>query len=242
MTMRPNELEALAVEFWENASITSRDLELAIPLAVPASVIRLKDLRPVVIWRWLLRQGIRLSLAVQDRPLDGCIVAYRGHAVLFLTAGLEGCYERMILAHELGHWLAHYHRPRQRVLRRLGPSVQPVLDGERPTTTEEEVAGVLAGVVLGPHQHYMERDFDPRRIARTDQVERDATALACELCAPRRELFARAAARGLAAKVDSWVRLLREEFAFPESWACVHAARQLSRCRERRRFTDYLGL
>jgi hypothetical protein len=241
--MRVDDLEAVAADFWERADgVKSRppDLERALPLVLPAGVVRLEGLCPSVVRRWLLRRAIRLPLDVADRPLDGCLVAHRGRAVIFLAAGLEAGYERVILAHEAGHLLAQYEGPRRRVLRRLGPSVLPVLDGERPPTPEEQLAGALAGVVLGAHAHYMERGFDPRSVTRTDCAEQTATALACELLAPRRAVVARA--RGLPRERDRWGRLLREEFALPGPWADLYAARLFRLQGRRQTFTDSLGL
>ena len=243
--MRADRIETLADEFWERAGLTGtlpRDLEGAVPLAAPVAVVRLGELRPLTVRRWCLRQGIRLPLDVRDRPLDGCVVAYRGRAVIFLEAGLAADQGRVILAHELGHFLADYEWPRRRVLLRLGPSVLPVLDGDRPPSGAEELAGVLAGVPLGAHAHFMERGFDPRSTAATARAERIASALACELLAPRRAVRGVAAARRLPDSPDSWVPLLRDEFGLPESWAAEYAARLLRRQTRGRTFTDLLGL
>jgi hypothetical protein len=241
--MKREQIERLAAEFWERAGVPvtrPRDLEPAVPLATPGSVVRLDDLRPVSVRRWLLRRGIRLPVDTTDRPLDGCIVAYRGWAVIFLAVHLDDARARMILAHELGHFLAHYDWPRRRVLRRLGPGVLPVLDGERPASVAEELAGLLAGVRVGAHVHVMERRFDPASLARTDRAERTASALGCALLAPRAEVLARAAARRLPADAVGWERVLREEFGFPDRWAALYAAGL--RPRQVRRFTDSLGL
>src|SRR5262249_39867807 len=149
---RPEQIEALAADFWDRAGRPAAypcDLEAALTLAAPVSVQRLNGLCPLAVRRWLLRHGIRLPLQVEDRPLDGCLMAYRGWAVIFLAAGLEAADERVILAHELGHFLGDYDWPRRRAVSRLGPGVLPVLDGERPPTPAEDLAGVLAGVALG---------------------------------------------------------------------------------------------
>jgi hypothetical protein len=243
--MRAEQIETLAAVFWERAGVPvafPRELEQAIPLAVPVGVVRLEDLFPITVRRWFLRRGIRLPLEVQDRQLDGCIVAYGGRAVIFLAADLETCDERLILAHELGHFLADYEWPRQRILKRLGLSILPVLDGARRPSPAEDLGGVLAGVSLGAHVHYMERGFDPRSIALTDRVERTASELGCELLAPRQTVLSNARERNLPDHTDLWGKLLRDEFGLPERWADQYAARLLRRQDRGRTFTDLLGL
>jgi hypothetical protein len=242
--MKAAQIETLAAVFWERAGVPGafpRKLEPAILLAVPVGVVRLENLVPVTVRRWFLRRGIRLPLEVPERPLDGCIVAYGGQAVIFLAADLVADQERVILAHELGHFLADYEWPRQRIVKRLGASLLPVLDGARSPSPAEDLAGVLAGVSLGAHVHYMERGFDPRSIALTDRVERIASELGCELLAPRQTVLARARERQLPDKMGSWTKLLREEFGLPECWADRYAARLLH-WTVRRTFTDLLGL
>jgi hypothetical protein len=46
----------------------------------------------------------------------------------------------------------------------------------------------------------------------------------------------------LPTEAETWERLLREEFAFPDSWAEEYAARLLRQRDRRRTFTDFLGL
>jgi hypothetical protein len=169
-------------------------------------------------------------------------MAYRDGAVIFLAAGLEAADERVTLGHELGHFLGDYEWPRRRAVSRLGPGILPVLDGERLPTPAEEIAGVLAGVALAAHVHYLERGFDPRRQAAVNRVERAATELACELLAPRQVMGDRAAARQLPDYPEPWVALLRDEFGFPRSWADLYAGRLLRRRDRRRGFSDSLGL
>jgi hypothetical protein len=117
--------------------------------------------------------------------------------------------------------------------------VLPVLDGERSPSRAEEIGGLLAGVNLGAHIHFMERRFEPRCLERIDRVERTASALGCALLAPRQEVLVRAAARRLTADLAGWVALLREDFGFPEAWASLYAAQLRP---SSRRFTDWLGL
>ena len=124
------------------------------------------------------------------------------------------------MAHEFAHYLAEYLAPRERAVRRLGPTVLPVLDGDRPPTAAEQWAGALAGVSLGLHAHYLERAYDPARDADTDAAERRANVLGLELLAPWREVVA--AADGSAAVLEP---LLIGRYGLPAAWAAGYARR-----------------
>jgi hypothetical protein len=241
-----DEVAALAEEFWERVGFREpfpRDLERVLVLSTPAFPVRLPGLCPSAARHWLSQRGISLPLSVPDRPLDGCIVAYRGHAVIFVEEGLPPDHGRAVLAHEFAHFLADYQRPRERAVRRLGPSLLPVLDGERPATAAEELAGALAGVTLGAHVHYMERSFDPSALSATDRVERRADALACELLAPRAAVCAAVGEGGrLPREARPSRRVLRERFGLPGRWAAAHAGRLARAARRQRTFSDLLGL
>jgi len=169
------DLLVLAADFWERVGSPlpyPRDLDEVILLTAPVWIVRLAGLRPSGARGWLHRRGLELPLTVAERPLDGCILAFRGRAVIFLEARLDPVYHRVILAHEFAHYLAEYERPRLQVVRRLGESVLPLLDGQRSATPPEVLAGALAGVSLGAHLHFMERTFDPRCLVETARVER----------------------------------------------------------------------
>jgi hypothetical protein len=234
----------LAADFWERVGAPGpfpRDLERPIVLTTPVFVVRLPGLCLARVREWFTSRGASLPLRTPERPLNGCLVAFRGRVGIFLNARLRRRQERVILAHEFGHYLSAYEWPRGRVVSRLGPSVLAVLDGERRPTPAEELAGVLARVPLGVHAHYMDRTFDPRRVAVIEGVERTANALACELLAPACAVREEARQVGVPAEPAAWGRLLGHRFGFPVSWACAYAA-HLLRSAGRRRFTDTLGL
>jgi hypothetical protein len=234
----------LAADFWERVGTPAswpRDLERPILLTTPVFVVRLRDLCLARAREWFTRRRAALPLEAPERPLNGCLVAYRGRVGIFLDARLRPREERVILAHEFGHYLSAYEWPRDRAVRRLGPSVLAVLDGERRPTPAEELAGALTRVPLGVHAHYMDRTFDPRRVAVIEGVERTANALACELLAPAQAVSAEVFQAGLPADSAAWGRLLVDRFGFPVSWAGAYAG-HLLRQGGRRRFTDTLGL
>jgi hypothetical protein len=240
-----DDLARLADEFWQDdprASAFPRDLEPALLLRTPVFVERLDGLSPARVQAWLAGVSFPVKLKTPDRPLNGCVVAYREHAAIFLDAALAADEARVILAHELGHYLAEYDWPRRRVLARLGASVLPVLDGHRKAEAPEEWAAALAGVSLHEHVHFMERAFDPRAIAAHDRAERTANELACELLAPAGLVLQQGRTLDLGDDPAGWEGMLTAGFGFPRPWAWAYAERLAGLRRRRRTFTDVLGL
>jgi hypothetical protein len=236
--MSPEVVSALACDFWDRVGWPTFpcDLEGVLLLATPVWPVRLAGLAPGAVRQWLRSRRIDLPLDIPERPLDGCIVAYRDHAVIFVEAALPADEARLILAHEFAHYLADYERPRLRAVRRLGPTLLPVLDGARGASVPERLAAALADVSLQVHVHYMDRSEGPRLVA-TRRVEAAANALACELLAPRRVVRSAASRAGS----NDWRRLLVEVFGLPPRWAAIHGARLARDKRRRRTFTDLLG-
>jgi hypothetical protein len=236
----------LAASFWDRVAELPpfpRNLEATIAQVTPVWVVPRPDLRPGVAQAWLRQRRLRLPLHLPDRPLDGCILAFRGVAVIFVDETLPTAERRVIVAHEFAHYLAEYEWPRDRARRRLGPTLAPLLDGIRPATPAENWAAALAGVRLEAHVHYMERTFDPCCLAAVDHVERTANALACELLAPQSAVRAEACQSGLGlGDCSPWQRLLEERFGLPARWAIAYAGQLLTEARRHRSFCDRLGL
>src|SRR5439155_24692013 len=118
----------------------------------------------------------------------GCLVANRGHGIIFVCGADPPDEQRLTIAHETGHFLKHYLIPRERVLEALGEAITPVLDGVREATPEERVLGVLSGVRVGAHVHLV-----PRQGAGDSRIaiaEDEADDLGLELLAPREALLA----------------------------------------------------
>jgi hypothetical protein len=244
--MDADALVALAESFWERVGCPPpwpRELEPVIPQVAPVWVVPLADLSPGTAQDWLRRRGLDLPLGLPERPLDGCILAFRGQAVVFVADGLPADERRVVVAHEFAHYLAEYERPRERVTRRLGREVEPLLDGVRPATPVETWAAALAGIRLDAHVHYMERTFGRRCPPAVAAVERTANALACELLAPRHAVREVVGRDGLCPDDRAaWQRLLAETFGLPPRWAAVYAGRLLAEGRRRRSFCDRFGL
>jgi hypothetical protein len=173
----------LADRFWADAGAAEpfpRDLRRAIARAVPLTVVSLPDLRLAGVRDWLLRNGVACPCPGRDRRLRGCLVARSECGVVFLDGADPEDEQRFSLAHELAHFLRHYHRPRREAVRRLGELVSEVFDGLRPPTTAERIGALLADVRVGFHVHLLGRDGG----AAVAVAEREADRLAFELLAP----------------------------------------------------------
>jgi hypothetical protein len=237
--------EELAADFWERAGGGDewpRPIETALVRIAPVWVVHEEGLTPGAVASWLRRRGARLPVPDDGRALGGCLVAFRGCGAVFVDSVLAPDEARVVIAHEAAHFLGDYEAPRGRALRRLGPSVLPVLDGDRAASPAEGWAAALAGVRLGAHVHYMDRTYDPARTPATDAVERAADELALELLAPHRLVIATLAARGpLPPQVVPWERLLADHFALPWRWAAFYARHLAASARRRKTFTEHLG-
>lgn len=180
-----------AERFWAAARLPERyprDIEHAVALLLPLTIVKLPTLTTTDVKQWLGRNRVAAQVAGEAASLMGCLVAHRGHGIVFVCGGDTPDEQRLTIAHETAHFLGHYLVPRERVLRAMGESIAPVLDGEREATPEERVAGVLAGVRVGAHVHLLERDgVTDERVTR---AEDDADDLGLELVAPREAIIA----------------------------------------------------
>jgi hypothetical protein len=239
-------IETLAMDFWEEAGseeLFPRSLEGVIVVTKPVLILKLSGLRLLAVRDWLGRRRFTLPVETPDRWLHGCLVAYRGTGFIFVEGGLDAAEIRVTVAHEFAHFLAEYEWPRRRVGRRLGPSVWPVLDGDRQATGAEGLGAALAGVELGVHVHYLERLADGTCPPPAGAVERTANALALELLAPRRVALAEVQADAArAADPARWHEILQRRFGLPGNWARPYALRLEADARRRRTFSATLGL
>jgi Zn-dependent peptidase ImmA (M78 family) len=140
--------------------------------------------------------------------------------VILLSSTLELAELLFTLAHELAHYLRDYDAPRRKVADRLGPRALEVLDGLRPPTVNEQLAGVLRGVTAGAHTHHLDRDRRGRVVsAEAAESEAAADRLAYELLAPF-EAVAALAPSGRAELVAA----LTSHFGLPSVEAAKYAA------------------
>ncbi len=181
----------VAQRFWAQArlpEIYPRDIEHAVALVLPVAIVKLPTLTTREVELWLSRNYVVIQVDTQRVDLMGCLVANRGHGIMFVCGGDPPDEQRLTVAHEAAHFLKHYKIPRERVLQALGEAITPVLDGEREATPEERVAGVLSGVRVGAHVHLVPREG--LRESRVAIAEGEADDLGLELVAPRDAVLA----------------------------------------------------
>lgn len=131
------------------------------------------------------RHGVPCPAPAEDRPLAGCFGGHRGVGVILFDPALGTADLRFTLAHEVAHFLRDYDAPRRRVGARLGARALEVLDGLRPATADERIAGLLRGVRVGCHTHFLDRDRRGRPLTPEARGAEDAAdRLAFELLAP----------------------------------------------------------
>jgi Zn-dependent peptidase ImmA (M78 family) len=153
---------------------------------------------------------------------------------IFLDSADSQPHQKFSLAHEVAHYLLDYHLPRQKVIERLTKTTLEVLDGLRQPTLTERVSGLLEGVELTPHTHFMERgaegDILSREILR---IEERADRLALELLAPYKQAYP--AVRdgvhnltGKSVRLQAAFTVLQETFKLPPNVARAYTQRLLS--------------
>lgn len=226
--MIPSKLEQLANAFWDRIGEyphPPRDLEAVLWKLGTVWVRDGHPITPRTVHDRFRQRGITLPASTtDDRPLLGLLIAHRGQAEIAVDSTLSPPFRRMIVAHEFAHFLAEYLAPRERILRRLGPSVLPILDGDRPATDTETLAGALAGVHLGVHWHGLERGFDPTHIDDHRHSERIANELGLELLAPWR-MVVTDVCENPSPTVDAVQNRLVNHYGLPADWAPGYARR-----------------
>jgi len=222
-------IENTAQEFWVLAGGTGelpRDMQMAIILALPLEVYAVPALRVAHVLDWTRRVKIAHRIRGRDRRLHGCLLAERSKGLIFVDASDTDEEQRFTLAHELAHFLLDYQQPRQRALNALGPSILPVLDGQRAPTIEERVHAVISSVPLGAMSHVMERPESGLPINLVIDIENRADRLALELLAPAESLYAlmqqATAPKGFDTRLVYLAHILAQEYGLPETIASVY--------------------
>jgi IrrE N-terminal-like domain len=219
----PPWIAELVQAFWAEAGAVEsypRELRRSIARTLPVSIVLLPRLRLDSVRVWLRENGVICPCDERDRPLRACLVAFRGHGLIFLD-GTDAANElRFSLAHELAHFLRHYWQPRQLACRRLGEQVAEVFDGQRPPTLQERLHSLLKNAPLGFHLHLMQRG--PHREVLTVAVaraEEEADQVAYELLAPAMDVLAQTGTVQGEAGRARLVEALQSVFGLPSEQA-----------------------
>lgn len=242
-------IENIAEGFWEMAGDSDetgtlpRDIKMAITLALPLEVYPVPALRARHVLDWTRRIQMSYRLRGRDRRLHGCLLADRGKGTIFVDASDADDEQRFTLAHELAHFLLDYQLPRQRAVSALGPSIVPVLDGERAPTFEERVHAVISNVHLGTMSHVMERPESGLPTNLVIDIENRADRLALELFAPAESLYTlmrqATAPRGFDARLAYLTQMLTRQYGLPAAIAASYARYVLAQLGEPT-FSDWL--
>jgi hypothetical protein len=245
--MRTKLAQDLVADFWSRVGSEEpfpRQLERSIMSTTPVFVIKVhrQRLDTLYIRNRLERRGVHLPITWADRRLNGCLVAYKGEAAIFVDGTLPVDDTRVIIAHEFGHYLGEYEWPRLRAVRHLGDEILDVLDGTRPPTNHESIAATLAQVQVGVYVHYMDRSTGGGIASVLTEVEEAANVIAAELLAPREIVLGRIATTTNERSREAMVSLLMGEFGLAMPFAEWYADRLAKELRQRRSFSDILGL
>lgn len=238
------EVFATADEFWACSGIAPkypRSLEPAVFITCPIAIVRLPRLRLWKAIEWLSRKGIQHSRATSDKALHGYIAARGGTGVVFVDGSDAEDEQRFTVAHEVAHFLYDYLRPRAAAIRALGKGISEVLDGVRPPTAGERLAGVLRGVPLGFYTHIRDRHLDSELEGEQFEVEDKADQLALELLAPLGDVLA-SIRKEDTQQLDAICRVLTERYGLPMAVARLYSRTVLSAARSRRSFRQWLGV
>jgi hypothetical protein len=187
--MNDEELESRAAEFWADTDLADafpRNIEQAIALKLPVTIVKLPVVTIRAIGQWLRRHNRNPVFPPYHRDLMGCLYADGGHGFIFVCGADEPEEQRFTIAHDIAHFLVDYWWPRLLVMQAMGPSIIEVLDGHRRARPDERVSAVLSRVRLGPHWHLLPRHgADPDGEGNIAPVEDRADDLGRELVAPR---------------------------------------------------------
>ena len=177
----------VAAQFWHLAGMDEsfpRNLQSAVSLALPLTIVYLPALSPSAIEQWLSRRGLSWALRADNRALRGCLVAHRGHGFLFADGTMPSDEARLTIGHETAHFLRHYLNRRQLAVERLGEAIISVLDGDRQPTPAERLSGLLRGFPVGRCTRLLDRDANGLPTGAAQEAEAEADLIAFELLAP----------------------------------------------------------
>lgn len=225
-----NEESDLVRWYWERAGAVEpypRSLTLSMYLAIPVTLVPMPQLTLRAAEQWLRARRRDFSFECASRAVCGCLAAQAGQGIVFIDAGDAEDEIRFTIAHEIGHFLADVHRPRQAAIERFGPTICEVIDGRRPPTLRERLGSVLSGLPLSRHGDYLERSGSGLDAFRTWQLEDRADRIGLALLAPPDDALAAIEGIPRARQFDTLAEALRVEFGVPPLPAQRYAERLL---------------
>lgn len=184
-----SEEQQIIDSFWNLAGEVEpfpRSLERAIALALPIAVIKMPHLALSSIETWLKFRQIEYSFNCSSRFVRGCLVCYGGKGFIFCDGADPSDEIRFTLAHEIGHFLADYWRPRQKVVNKFGEDILAVFDGIREPTITERIHSVFENTRIGIITNLMDRQ-DTREM--TWAVEDKADKIGFGLLSPASDVL-----------------------------------------------------
>jgi hypothetical protein len=238
----------LISEFWEGCGEDEpfpRDLVRSLALALPVALVSLPRLSLRDIEAWLIGKSIHYGFSSESRPVRGCLVAWGGHGVIFVDGADADDERRFTIAHETGHFLCNYWRPRRDAIARYGRCITEVLDGARLPTINERVFAALEGTRIAVHTDLMERDQGVENLnGEVWQIEAMADRIGLELLAPLYAVLRSADLSGAAyeERLQHITSLLRTEFGLPFQVSIVYGRKLLNMAGRGQSWLESLGL
>ncbi len=166
------------------------DISQAVSLVLPVDIVTLSNLSLKRVQLWLADRKMSFEFDEEDRSLHGFILTHKGLGLIFINGTDDIAERRYTTAHEASHFILDYFQPRQQAIKKLGKSIQEVLDGVREPTDDERIDGLLSSVSIKPYSHLMEKSGDGSFYNATIfNAENDADALAAELLAPHSQVI-----------------------------------------------------
>lgn len=227
MSFLPTRLIEIAAHVSQKLDVSAFPIALirVLPFSYSLNIQSIPDLTISKIQAWFAERGLPDQLhAISDRNLFGCLVAQRGHGVIFLDGNADEAERRFTLAHEFSHFLLDHLLPREDAINALGEAIRPVINGERSPTTAEKLDALRQWIDVQPFHHLMQRDSSGHFIdLRTSHAELDADLLALELLAPHLIVLKRCGTGSYAEMLERLLPLLVSDFGLPAAIARTYA-------------------
>lgn len=219
--MRESETRKLAGLFWKRAGKRvpyPRELWMPLQRAFPVSIRQIEGLSVSAVYKELAFLGCGETSGSPNRPLRGCLVAFKGKGIIFLDTSDPPADKRFSLAHEAAHFIIDHWEPRSAVAREITPETVKVFDGEREPTVAERFKGITRGIIIRPYEHFMDRSADGNiQLSPVLLAEDKADRLALELLAPASNVIGDQKISGEPASEKSLSMVLAGKFGLPAS-------------------------